>query len=566
MILEDEELKEIYRVSSQEHLQSLESGILQLERDPNQLEIIEDLLRSAHSLKGDSRVVGVETMEMVTHTLEEVFGRIQRQEITLTEELSDRLYQTLDGMHSLVNTALTGEPCGVDVNKLVTTLLGDVSGDEESSLPESNEYPGYFSAESSGEDFVELESNRIVDEELKEIYRVSSQEHLKSLESGILQLEREPSKLEIIEDLLREAHSLKGDSRVVGVETMEIVTHTLEEVLSRIQRQEIALTEQLSDRLYQTLDGMQRLVTAALTGEPVGVDVEAMVRLLTTETQLDAVHAEFSRSLTDTDKQPDEPEVTDVKSQNPTSPTLETKEFSLTHQPRTGEMIKQSTALSTTREEENRSLVKSTDEIAIYPTKIEQPYRIDTVRVPTQALDKLVTQVGELIVSKTRMAYTVTEIEQISSLWYKCRSNRLQAQVSGESSADKERVEAHLEAKIQRLRILAQENNTKLEFVAGELEEKIANLRLLPLSQVFQLFPRLVRDLAKEQAKQVELIIQGDDTQVDKKILEEIKDPLMHLIRNAIDHGIETPTERINAGKPQQATVSLKGYQAGNTR
>jgi two-component system, chemotaxis family, sensor kinase CheA len=537
MILEDEELREIYRVSSQEHLQNLESSILQLEKEPSQLEIIEDLLRSAHSLKGDSRIVGVEAMEVVTHTLEEVFSKIQRQEIALTEGLSDRLYQTLDGMQRLVDEALTGEPCHVNVDNLVANLLGDVDS-EEAITTESDEYSG----DSLVEDLAEPEFNQIADEELKEIYRISSQEHLKNLELGILQLERDPEQVEIIEDLLRSAHSLKGDSRVVGVETMEVVTHTLEEVFSKIQRQDIVLTEELSDRLYQTLDGMQRLVTAAITGEPAGVDIEATVQLLTTE----------QSSEIDAPEQP-KPELTDV-------PPITDDELSLTHQPRTGEMIKQSAALSTTREKDNPSLVKATDEIAIYPTKVEQPYRIDTVRVPTQALDKLVTQVGELIVSKTRMAYTVAEIESISHLWQESKASRLQGQVSGESSEQ----EAHLEQKIQRLRILAQENNTKLEFVVGELEEKIANLRLLPLSQVFQLFPRLVRDLAKEQAKQVELIIQGGDTQVDKKILEEIKDPLMHLIRNAIDHGVETPKERINGGKPQQATVKLKGYQAGN--
>ncbi|HHP7230338.1 MAG TPA: response regulator, partial [Xenococcaceae cyanobacterium] len=198
------------------------------------------------------------------------------------------------------------------------------------------------------------------------------------------------------------------------------------------------------------------------------------------------------------------------------------------------------------------------------PTKIEQPYRIDTVRVPTKALDKLVTQVGELIVSKTRMAYAVAEIEQISSLWKELKTTKLKKLDLKESVLATETVAARLERKIEQLRTLAQENNTKLEFVAGELEDKIANLRQLPLSQVFQHFPRLVRDLAKEQAKQVQLVIQGADTQADKKILEEIKDPLMHLIRNAVDHGIETPTERIQAGKPVQATISLKGYQAGN--
>jgi two-component system, chemotaxis family, sensor kinase CheA len=554
MILEDDELKEIYRVSSQEHLQTLESGILQLEKDPSHLEIIEDLLRSAHSLKGDSRVVGLETMEVVTHSLEEVFGKIQRQEIVLTAELSDRLYQTIDGMHSLVYSALTGEPCEVDGDSLVASLLTEVNSETEFLLPRSESRTDDLPTESPTDE-LGLEFNQIADEELKEIYRLSSQEHLHNLESGILQLEKDPSQSEIIEDLLRAAHSLKGDSRVVGVEKMEIVTHTLEEVLSKIQRQEIVVTEGLGDRLYQTLDNMQSLVNEALTGESAGVDVEAMVQLLITETPLSPEsHQQLDESESTT-------EFTNIESQNPTLPV---EEFFLTHQPRTGEMIKQSTALSTTEEKDPHSLVKSADEIAIYPTKIEQPYRIDTVRVPTQALDNLITQVGELLVSKTRMAYTVAEIEQVSKLWYECKASRLQTQVSGDSSVDKETIEANLEAKIQRLRTLAQENNTKLEFVAGELEEKIANLRLLPLSQIFQLLPRLVRDLAKEQSKQVELIIQGSNTQVDKKILEEIKDPLIHLIRNAIDHGIETPTERLNAGKPKQATVKLKGYQAGN--
>jgi two-component system, chemotaxis family, sensor kinase CheA len=550
MILEDDELKEIYRVSSQEHLQTLESGILQLEQDPSQLEIIEDLLRSAHSLKGDSRVVGLETMEVVTHSLEEVFGKIQRQELVLTEGLSDRLYQTIDGMHSLVDSALTGKPCEIDGDSLVASLLTEAHSEAESLFSSSDEHPDNLPTEE-----LTLEFNQIADEELKEIYRLSSQEHLHNLESGILQLEKDPSQLEIIEDLLRAAHSLKGDSRVVGVEKMEIVTHTLEEVLSKIQRQEIIVTEELGDRLYQTLDHMQSLVNEALTGESAGVDVEAMVQLLITETPLSP---DAPQQL---DESESTAEFTNLESQNPTLPI---EEFSLTHQPRTGEMIKQSTALSTTEEKDPHSLVRSADEIAIYSTKIEQPYRIDTVRVPTQALDNLITQVGELLVSKTRMAYTVAEIEQVSKLWHECKSTRLQTQVSGNASADKETIEANLEAKIQRLRTLAQENNTKLEFVAGELEEKIANLRLLPLSQIFQLLPRLVRDLTKQQSKQVELIIQGGNTQVDKKILEEIKDPLIHLIRNAIDHGIETPTERLNAGKPKQATVKLKGYQAGN--
>ena len=97
--------------------------------------------------------------------------------------------------------------------------------------------------------------------------------------------------------------------------------------------------------------------------------------------------------------------------------------------------------------------------------------------------------------------------------------------------------------------------------MASELEEGVRTLRLLPLSTIFQLLPRIVRDLAKQQGKEVNLIIEGGETRADKRILEEMKDPLMHMVRNAIDHGIESPAEREKLGKSRQATIRLKGYQ-----
>jgi two-component system, chemotaxis family, sensor kinase CheA len=561
MILEDEELKDIYRISSQERLQNLEAGLLQLEQAPQQLGILEDLLREAHSLKGDSRVVGVTTIEAVTHTLEEVLGKIQRQEITLNTQLSDCLYQTLDGMQKLLDEALTGKPSEIEVEALVAFLWSAIEQNSED-----------FSHNSVGQDTPQespIEAGLIEDEELKELYRTSSQERLQNLEAGILQLEQAPQQLEVLEDLLREAHSLKGDSRVVGVTTIEAVTHTLEEVLGKIQRQEITLNTQLSDRLYQTLDGMQKLLEEALTGKPSEIEVEILIDRLIEATE------QSEKQLEQKSEPSEKPEVIEFKA-SPEPETEQTKQrsipilteeereaLSLTHQPRK-EIVEQAVAISTTDDRQNLSLVEAVNELAVLPTKIEQPYQIDTVRVPTKALDKLITQVGELIVSKTRMTHTIEEIENISSLWKELKVTGFQKPNLNGYEQETEPIELRLEQKIEYLRTIAQENNTKLEFVAGELESKIANLRQLPLSQVFQLFPRLVRDLAKEQAKEVQLVVEGGDTQVDKKILEEIKDPLMHLIRNAIDHGIETPTERIRSGKPAQATVRLAGYQAGN--
>ncbi len=447
-------------------------------------------------------------------------------------------------MQRLVAEALTGEPSGIDVDALVEFLLAGFDSEAVNTEAETTE-------PENAPELTATEVSVIEDEELKEIYRLSSQERLQSLETGILQLEQNPSQLEIIDDLLREAHSLKGDSRVVGITTMEAVTHALEEVLGKIQRQEIAVSEQLSDRLYQTLDGMQRLVAEALTGEPSGIDVETTVERLIQTTESDNLGYAT----------PGQTRSSNVGSQERSADlnSTEAEHLFLTHQPRTSETAQQSTAISTTNGQQSNSLVETVDEIAIYPTKVNQPYRIDTVRVTTKALDELVTQASELIVCKTRMAHTVAEIEQISSLWKRLKAAGFEKETAAETETS-----VNLEHQIEQLKTLVQEGSTKLEFVTGELEDKIANLRQLPLSQIFQLFPRLVRDLAKQQAKQVELVIQGGDTQVDKKILEEIKDPLMHLIRNAIDHGIEPPEERLQAGKPAQATITLRGYRAGN--
>src|SRR5207253_5760878 len=103
---------------------------------------------------------------------------------------------------------------------------------------------------------------------------------------------------------------------------------------------------------------------------------------------------------------------------------------------------------------------------------------------------------------------------------------------------------------------------TRLDFVADEVGDAVRNMRLLPLSSVLNLFPRQVRDLAREQQKQVQLLVEGAETTADKRILEEIKDPLMHMVRNAIDHGIELPEERERNGKRREATLTLR---AGRT-
>ncbi len=218
---------------------------------------------------------------------------------------------------------------------------------------------------------------------------------------------------------------------------------------------------------------------------------------------------------------------------------------------------------------------------SVTPPTVNQNYQINTIRVEPQKLDALMTQASELAVTKLRVSQQMMEIEQILALWSGwSHHNSLDSQIVAEleQTLDYEQLQPlkhwlnsteqrvnSLGSLINNLKTRAKEDAASLSIIGDRLESGIQDLRQLPLSTVFNIYPRMVRDLARQQGKEIELIIEGGDTKADKKILEEIKDPLLHLIRNAIDHGIETPDERISQGKSKTATIILRGYQTGNS-
>ncbi|MGL4501403.1 MAG: hybrid sensor histidine kinase/response regulator, partial [Planktothrix sp.] len=220
--------------------------------------------------------------------------------------------------------------------------------------------------------------------------------------------------------------------------------------------------------------------------------------------------------------------------------------------------------------------------VASVKTDRDSTYKIETIRVPTRNLDGLMTQTGELTVTKIRIAHRLNEIEDLVSLWEEWSrdafvnrfvvhdlENNLNRHVSGQGTMGQlqnyyhrstERLE-QLGTLINQLRNTFSEDIARLDIISDELEDGVRTLRLLPLSTIFNLFPRMVRDLARQQGKEIELVIAGGETRADKRILEEMKDPLMHILRNAIDHGIEIPEERKKLGKSAIAKIELRGYQ-----
>ncbi|MBI4665175.1 MAG: hybrid sensor histidine kinase/response regulator [Nitrospinae bacterium] len=361
----------------------------------------------------------------------------------------------------------------------------------------------------------------IKDREMRDLYRTECDERLPKMEKYLLHLESgQPADSAFYEDLLREVHSLKGSSRMLGIMGVERIAHSMEDMLAPIRNGEKVFTHAMADRMYSAMDSVKKLVNEAVTGEaPAGVDVEEVIRRLTGEAGNDG---------------PEEP---------PTAAPPAGKPASGQDRP----------------------------EPVAPEVSHSAPYQIDTVRVKTGQLDELMNQTGELVVLKTRMAHRLSQADDALNLWDELvkelapviYASRMEPRnVSSAGSLVNQSRAGELISRatdsFNSLRDAINEDNSKLDFISGALEGGIRDIRLLPFSTLFDLFPRMARDLSRVRNKEVKLEITGGDTKADKRVIEEMKDPVMHLIRNAIDHGIEPPEERERLGKPGTGAIRLK--------
>ena len=353
----------------------------------------------------------------------------------------------------------------------------------------------------------------IADQELRNLFKIESEERLQHLDSGLLRLEKTPSDPALLEDLFREAHSLKGAARMLGLIEIQTLAHQLEDALGAAKKREAVLHPEAMVSMNQTLDTIRGLVRREIEETP--SSSEFGVRGVgQPNSELGVRSAELK------------PESVEVMPSIPQSAS---------HIPNSNVPQPELT------------------------TPKSDVFRIETMRVDPKKLDALLTQAGELTVTKIRIARRLAEMDEL--LDYCEEWGR--AVHTGAAHAE-EQIAQKLESLQDRLNHLrggAHEDSARLDFIAEQLESGIRTMRMLPMSTLFVLFPRLVHDLAKEQHKEVELVVEGEDTVADKRVLEEMKDPLMHMLRNAIGHGIESPEERAQAGKPRSGTIRIKASQ-----
>lgn len=396
----------------------------------------------------------------------------------------------------------------------------------------------------------------IEDPELRHLFQIESEERLQRLDEKLLVLEKDPGNASALEHAFREAHSLKGAARMLGITEVETLTHHFETTLNAARQGEAALSATRIDRLVRAVDAIRLFVRQAITGEPAPL-------------KLPEVLAELEGSFS-------APAPADTPSEGAgrSAPQAATPARS----PAPGGVRASSAAAAA--EPASRPVagpIRTGPQPGTAAASLAE-YHIETIRVKPQQLDTLMTLSSELNVTKIQIAQRLTELEELAALLEEearqalaaprtvpaparnpalPRSAPLEPRTGARPLAAGSRLDrmAELAASILRR---AREDQDRLEFVSQELEEDIRSIRLLPLAILFNLFPRMVRDFARQSRKEVELLLEGGETTADKRVLELLKDPLMHLIRNSIDHGVELPEVREQLGKVRSATLRLR--------
>ncbi|EJC52713.1 chemotaxis histidine kinase/response regulator CheAY2 [Helicobacter pylori] len=413
-------------------------------------------------------------------------------------------------------------------------------------------------------------------QEIMEDFLIEAFEMNEQLDQDLVELEHNPEDLDLLNRIFRVAHTIKGSSSFLNLNILTHLTHNMEDVLNRARKGEIKITPDIMDVVLRSIDLMKTLlVTIRDTGSDTNNgkenEIEEVVKKLQAITSQNLEGAKETSGAKETPKEVKE-EIKENKAkapttENPTSDNPLADEPDLDYANMSAEEVEaEIERLLNKRQEadkERRAQKKQEDQAKpkqeVTPTKetpkTETPKapkaetkakaKADTeenkapsigveqtVRVDVRRLDHLMNLIGELVLGKNRLIRIYSDVEE---------------------RYDGEKFLEELNQVV-----------SSISAVTTDLQLAVMKTRMQPVGKVFNKFPRMVRDLSRELGKSIELIIEGEETELDKSIVEEIGDPLIHIIRNSCDHGIEPLEERRRLNKPETGKVQLSAYNEGN--
>lgn len=460
-----EEFIEFFLLDSQEQVDKLGSGLIQLEKDGENVALVNELFRSVHSLKGASGTMGFTPIVELAHAAEDLFDKLRQGKMLVSNEIIDVLLAVTDKIRAM----LTQVEQRVEINEEYAELtlqmktIVETGAVAEQSLPSSRKTKNEKKFDSKADFLLNAAQRDMIDEALftgKAVYQVEvtlTPDTLMKAVRAVMVVQRlEPlGSVVTIEPSIEEIESGKIESfnlLFVSIEPTEEI------------RADILEVSEIKD---------VKIIHYSLSDSPLS--------------NLTIASEESSRKIAGAANETDRPDLTANKME--------------------------SQKVSDQSQESGNA-------------------QVHTIRVETIRMDNLINLIGEMVITRTQL------VKLGNDLSAKYQSDSLVSSLN--------------------------EANNYLGRLMGNMQESIMRLRMVPVGTVFSRYPRVVRDFCRKSGKKIELVINGEETELDKTVIELIGDPLMHIIRNSVDHGIESPEHRKASGKPEMGTITLDAYHEGN--
>ena len=701
----DPELFADFIIEAKEHLETIEPNLLELEKAPDNLSLLNEIFRPMHSLKGASGFLGLNKMNTLAHRCENVLDELRKGAMAVNSEIMDVILSSTDALRQIIDHLETSSTEGdVDTSHIIATLDGIMAGEMHSgggaapksapasapaapvaaaapaAAPAPAEIPGPRQT-GDVETWLETRENlpsyaltAFGEGHLRDFIE-EAKDNVSNLSDGLLELEKHPeAQKDMVNDLFRYFHNLKGNSGIIGFHDLNSLTHEAETLLNAVRKDEYAVTPPLVDLLLLVVDVIEALIFRI---DPVGnsvapFDTTELLGNLREAVAGGAIALPASLLATSGDapkvedkNAPDAAAAAAAAMRAPMPPSSAAKlptadkddvqmfqntvaqqfdhiaaalegmrkdgsnrdfadamfrslttiqnccgfmgleEIKLYAQRTSGivdqgrssgldfgimadlleqecaiikDMIAPALATQAAAQENARAEAESSEQPA--PAKAAPaeaapapaapaapaappagdkpaakaapaasaaakaaPAKADdsgskvssTIRVDHEKLDHLMNLIGELIINRNRYSMLARQLEDSANVDIGLIAQNLS------------------------------ETTYAMARISDDLQDTIMKVRMVPVASVFSRFPRLVRDLSRKSGKDVELIVEGEETELDKSVVEVIGDPLVHLIRNSVDHGIEPEDVRRAAGKPIKGNVWLRAFYKGNS-
>lgn len=542
----------LFLAETEDHLQVLEEGLVRLEQEVEDPDLIQALFRSAHTLKGMAGMIGHTRLVSLTHALETGFDGIRKKTLSISSDFIDVCLESIDALRTLREEVIDLKESGIQVeymvekmNNFINSTTAPKSG--TSSVIEQNDQNLSITPAESPETSEKKESTKT---EAKKPAKESPVRKIKKTDpeqTAPPQVVKPKENLEIPVPVIKEVETSPQKTIVVEVDiSPKSIASAARAFQIMLVLQSAGSIKEMSPSLEQieSSSPVQHFKAVFIPAQPIDTirqdltRISEVDRLVLDDAVIELVQPKSSSPVQSDDKNNEPMKLGDFLVVNGTI-TEEQLEEALQLQkklstdggitPLLGQiLVKMGVGNQDTIDRAIAKYMLQQKSVIVAAQDAEKSKEkvVDkTVRTSVERLDALMNLVGELITDRNRL-------NQLR--------NQLQVSYLGN----------------ERFSMLS-DTVVHIGRITDQLQEEVMHIRMLPVANVFNKFPRLVRDLAQKTEKELDLVIRGQDTELDRSVIEEINDPLIHLLRNSVDHGIETPSERISAGKNPRGTVIL---------